>query len=679
MRPEILAPAGSYDSAVAAVRCGADAVYMGGKGFNARRNAENFDDDALEKAISYCTLSGVKVYVTVNTLVSDDEIESAVDEIRKARAAGAGAIIIQDIGLACIAGRLFPDLPLHASTQMSVQSIYGINLLSRFGYKRAVLPRELSAEEIRFITSHSDMPAEIFVHGAHCMCLSGQCLMSSTFGRRSGNRGLCAQPCRLPFGVNGKGGHALSLKDLSLIGRIKETEDAGVASLKIEGRMKRPEYVAAAVTACRNALDGKRDTGTEKLLAGVFSRSGFTSGYFDGKIDGTMFGIRTKDDVENAGEALPSLTKLYEKERAVFPLDMIFRLNSHEASLTASAAGYTVAAVSGEAPSPAVNKAVSADDAVSRLSKLGGTRYFPGRIECEFEDGLFISAGAINALRRDAIALIEKEMLSRNLPPERNDIPELVNHERGEKQLHLRFFTPSQIPEDTGGAARVIVPLETDAEAVRRLAGKGVRVSAEIPVNFFSNGEYYKSRLLALREAGAGDAWCCGLDGIELAKECGVPFSCGFGMNIFNSYSAQLVSQLGTADILLSSELSAAECGRIISPVPTGVAVYGRLPLMVTRACPVRSRISCGECGGKSFLEDRLGVKFPVRCRNGCSFIFNSVPLCTYDKSDEISADYELMYFTTETREECEKLISDYKKRETPGEFTRGAFSKRVL
>ncbi len=679
MRPEILAPAGSYDSAVAAVRCGADAVYMGGKGFNARRNAENFDDDALEKAISYCALSGVKVYVTVNTLVSDDEIESAVDEIRKARAAGAGAIIIQDIGLACIAGRLFPDLPLHASTQMSVQSIYGINLLSRLGYKRAVLPRELSSDEIRFITSHSDMPAEIFVHGAHCMCLSGQCLMSSTFGRRSGNRGLCAQPCRLPFGVNGKGGHALSLKDLSLIGRIKETEDAGVASLKIEGRMKRPEYVAAAVTACRNALDGKRNTETEKLLAGVFSRSGFTSGYFDGKIDGTMFGIRTKDDVENAGEALPSLTGLYEKERAVYPLDMIFRLNSREASLTASAAGHTVTAVSGEAPSPAVNRAVSADDAAARLSKLGGTRYFPGRIECEIEDGLFISAGAVNALRRDAIALIEKEILSRSLPPERDDMPVLINHKRTEKQFHLRFFTPSQIPEDTGGAARVIVPLETDAETVRRLAGKGVRVSAEIPVNFFSNGEYYKSRLLALREAGAGDAWCCGLDGIELARECGVPFSCGFGMNIFNSYSAQLVSQLGAADILLSSELSAAECGRIISPVPTGVAVYGRLPLMVTRACPVKSRITCSECGGKSFLEDRLGVKFPVRCRNGCSFIFNSVPLCTYDKSDEINADYELMYFTTETREECEKLISAYKKRETPGEFTRGAFSKRVL
>ena len=679
MRPEILAPAGSYDSAVAAVRCGADAVYMGGKGFNARRNAENFDDDALEKAIPYCALSGVKVYVTVNTLVSDDEIESAVDEIRKARAAGAGAIIIQDIGLACIAGRLFPDLPLHASTQMSVQSIYGINLLSRLGYKRAVLPRELSSDEIRFITSHSDMPAEIFVHGAHCMCLSGQCLMSSTFGRRSGNRGLCAQPCRLPFGVNGKGGHALSLKDLSLIGRIKETEDAGVASLKIEGRMKRPEYVAAAVTACRNALDGKRDTETEKLLAGVFSRSGFTSGYFDGKIDGTMFGIRTKDDVENAGEALPSLTGLYEKERAVYPLDMIFRLNSHEASLTASAAGHTVTAVSGEAPSPAVNRAVSADDAVARLSKLGGTRYFPSRIECEIEDGLFISAGAVNALRRDAIALIEKEILSRSLPPERDDMPALINHKRTEKQLHLRFFTPSQIAEDTGGAARVIVPLETDAETVRRLAGKGVRVSAEIPVNFFSNGDYYKSRLLALREAGAGDAWCCGLDGIELARECGVPFSCGFGMNIFNSYSAQLVSQLGAADILLSSELSAAECGRIISPVPTGVAVYGRLPLMVTRACPVKSRITCSECGGKSFLEDRLSVKFPVRCRNGCSFIFNSVPLCTYDKSDEINADYELMYFTTETREECEKLILAYKKRETPGEFTRGAFSKRVL
>ena len=358
MAAEILAPAGGYDALVAAVRCGANAVYLGGKALNARRNASNFSDEELREAVAYCHARNVKVYLTLNTLVADSELETAYDAIECACNSHADALILQDIGLVSLVRQVCPDMPMHASTQMSVQSIEGVRELEKMGFARVVLPRELSESEIVAIAAKTDMELEYFVHGALCMCVSGQCLMSSVLGGRSGNRGLCAQPCRLPFGVNSKGGNALSLKDLSLVDELRRLEKAGICSFKIEGRMKRPEYVAAAVTACKNSLNNINDYNIDEALRAVFSRSGFTKGYFEGKLGKDMFGVRRKEDVEGAAPVLSSLARLYDGEKPLLPVDMELKFKRSEPlTLKVSACGKT-AAVTGDIPSEAVNKAV---------------------------------------------------------------------------------------------------------------------------------------------------------------------------------------------------------------------------------------------------------------------------------------------------------------------------------
>ena len=680
MATEILAPAGSFESLQAAVRCGANAVYLGGKSFNARRNASNFDDDGLREAVDYCHKRNVKVYLTLNTLVSDSEIPTAYDAIKSACDAGIDAFIVQDIGLAAIVRRVCSSAPLHASTQMSVQSIEGIRTLEKLGFSRAVLPRELSEKEIAAISAQTDMELEYFVHGALCMCVSGQCLMSSVLGGRSGNRGLCAQPCRLPFGVNGKGGSNLSLKDLSLVDEIRRLEKAGICSFKIEGRMKRPEYVAAAVTACKNSLDRVNDENISRSLQAVFSRSGFTKGYFEGKLGKDMFGTRRKEDVEGASGVLSELKKLYEKENPLIPVDFSLTfLPDTPMILSASALGKTVC-VEGEIPQTALNRAVTRDELCERLSKCGGTQFYVRNAHVDFSDGLFVSAGELNSLRRNALYDLENSIAEKsynNVLIYNNNI---VPHHAQKTLLHARFFDADTIPDNLEGISRVIVPLDTDGETVERICKAGVEVAAEVPSAVFSNSEKYIAELIRLKAHGLSLAWVCTLDGISIAEKAGLPFSGGFGMNIFNSVSLGEIESLGAKDTLISCELGLSQISRMGGNIPRGIMAYGRIPLMLTRNCPVRNKLSCNECDKKSFLVDRMGVEFPVRCKNGYSYILNSRPLWLADKQSDIrNCDFALLYFTTETKDEASRIIRDFICEKGPeGDFTRGLYYKGV-
>ena len=316
---EILSPVGSWEMLEAAVKSGADAVYLGAKDFSARRNAQNFTNEELKKAVEYCHIRGVKVYLTLNILIKDSELESAFELAKNAYNSGIDGIIVQDLGLAKVLHDYLPELPLHASTQMSVHSISALPILSRLGFTQVVVAREMSLEDLTEFCKEAkkyNITVEVFVHGALCMSVSGQCLLSAYLGSRSGNRGLCAGPCRLPFKADGGTGYDLSLKDLSLLEYIKELYEIGVRSFKIEGRMKRPEYVAAATYACKQALEsGKVDCELSNTLQNVFSRSGFTSGYLENKLGKDMFGIRTKEDVISADKAFPLLHELYRKER----------------------------------------------------------------------------------------------------------------------------------------------------------------------------------------------------------------------------------------------------------------------------------------------------------------------------------------------------------------------------
>ena len=682
MVAEILAPAGSIESLKAAVRCGANAVYLGGKALNARRNASNFSETELAEAVEYCHARNVKVYLTLNTLVSDGEFETAYDAVRCACKVNADALIIQDLGLAATVRRVCPSMPLHASTQMSVQSIEGIRKLEELGFSRAVLPRELSEKEIIAISSQTDMELEYFVHGALCMCVSGQCLMSSVLGGRSGNRGLCAQPCRLPFGVNGKGGNNLSLKDLSLADELQRLEKAGVCSFKIEGRMKRPEYVAAAVTACKNSLENRKDEEINRSLKAVFSRSGFTKGYFEGKLGSEMFGIRRKEDVEGASGVLSGLQRLYDNENPLIPVELNLTFKENEPmKLEASALGISVCAVSKVCPEKARNKPVDRDSLTERISKCGGTQFYAEKVNIDFTEGLIASASAINGLRRDALELLEKKMIRREEIAVSAPEYTFKQHKGVLKSTHARFFREEQIPENLDGISRVVLPIEVSGETVEKLCGMGIETAVEIPSAVFSNSDKYIEKLKELKKHGVSLAWVCTLDGVGIAEKAGLPFASGFGMNIYNSISVEEIKRIGGKDCLLSCEMSVSEAAKLSGDLSRGIMTYGRIPLMLTRNCPVKNELTCGECGGKSVLTDRMGVDFPVVCKNGASFVLNSVPLWLADKKNELrNIDFGLLYFTNESKEECGRVIGAYNNNEKAyGEFTRGLYFRKVL
>ncbi len=682
MAAEILAPAGSFDALTAAVRCGANAVYLGIKALNARRNAANFSDEELKKAAEYCHERNVKVYLTLNTLVGDNEKETAYKAIECACNASVDALILQDIGLASMVRQVAPDMPVHASTQMSVQSIEGIRTLEKLGFSRAVLPRELSEKEIKVISSQTDMELECFVHGALCMCVSGQCLMSAMLGGRSGNRGLCAQPCRLPFGVNGKGGSNLSLKDLSLVEELSRLEKAGVCSFKIEGRMKRPEYVAAAVTACKNSINNAPDEEINRSLHAVFSRSGFTKGYFEGELGKDMFGTRRKEDVENAAPVLSGLQRLYDNENPLVPVDFSLVFKSDEpVKLTASALGKSVTVMGEKTPEKALNKPLSRENLSERLAKCGGTQFYANNINIDFEDGLIVSAGALNALRRDALSALSSTISERKNISLGEYNQSFSLHEAKDFSLHARFFREEQIPDDLNGISRVIIPIEANPEAVKSLISQGIEVAAEIPAAVFGNSEKYIGRLIELKKSGLSLAWTCTLDGVGIAEKAGLDFCTGFGMNIYNSISLDEAKLLGARDCLISCEAQISDISRLGGDIPRGAVIYGRIPLMMTRNCPVRNKLTCNECQSESFLVDRMGIEFPVICKNGASFILNSRPLWVADKKNELkNLDYGLIYFTNENKIDCKKIISEVKKGSNPPEeFTRGMYFKGVL
>lgn len=681
IKSEVLAPAGGMDSVYAAVRSGADAVYLGGKALNARRNAQNFSDDELEEAIRYCHAGGVKVYITLNTLVSDSEMKTAEEEIRCACRLSADALILQDIGLAETVRRIAPDMPMHASTQMSVQSINGVRLLEKAGFSRVVLARELSYDEIKEIAEEAEAELEIFVHGALCMSVSGQCLLSAVLGSRSGNRGLCAQPCRLPFGVDSKPGHALSLKDMSIIEHLPELEKAGIRSFKIEGRMKRPEYVAASVTACRKSLAGEMTDEISSQLRSVFSRSGFTKGYFEGRLGLDMFGTRNKEDVESAAPVLKGLQQLYSKEKARIPVDFALTcIDGETITLSGSACGKSAFVDSGFVPEKALNRPLDEDGLKERIAKCGGTRFYADEIYIELDVGLSAPASVFNAIRREVLEKLEDSLAAHPQKSIKEQDFDILPHKAGEREIHIRVACEKQIPKNLHGISRVILPINASAAAIGEIRNQGCEAAVEIPRAFFSNSDKFRRYLTEAKANGADLAVASTLDGLELALESDLPVSAGFGMNIFNSRSVSVLENLGVRDVLASCELTLRQIASLGGSIPRGILAYGRLPLMLTRNCPVRTAKDCKDCRGNSSLTDRMGISFPVRCSFGCSEVLNSRVLQLTERLGEIkNCDYILLYFTDESPEETQEVIAAHLEgKPLEGEYTRGLYYRGV-
>lgn len=681
-KPEVLAPAGGMNSLIAAVRSGADAVYAGSTRFSARRNAENFDDTALRAAADYCRVRGVKLYLTLNIMIKQSELSEALRLAELAADCGVSGLILQDFGLASLIHRHLPDMPLHASTQMSVHSPAALSLLKKAGFCRVVAAREMSARELGDFCSTAarlDMEVEVFIHGALCMCVSGQCLLSAVLGGRSGNRGLCAGPCRLPFSASGGTGHDLSLKDLSLYDCVPKLADMRVASLKIEGRMKRPEYTAAATAVCRSAVD----TGTvpPELMASlerVFSRSGFTDGYFNGKLGRDMFGIRTKEDVTAAAGAFPSVHDIYRTERQNVAVDVSAEIKrGHPLSLTLND-GVNTVTVKGELPQEAKNKSITESGVAVALHKLGGTPYFASACNIKLDRGLFVSASVINSLRREAVDALSA--LRTAVPPYRKVTVKISDEKadiRKKPLIYARFTSPDLIPGDLNGLDGIILPSEYDFPD--NLPENIIKIT-DTPRYVLSDDALMK-RLRRLYESGITYAFCGNLSTLEPAESIGFNIIGNTGLNVANGETVLYLKNMGASAVTVSPEMGMEEISSMPSALPKGIFAYGRLPLMLMRNCPVKNGTDCAQCDKKAFLTDRLGVKFPVRCRPGYSELLNSKAHYLADRLREIkNCDFLILSFTDESENEILRIIREYSfGGKASGEYTRGLYYKSVL
>lgn len=681
-RAELLAPCGSFEALTAALRCGADAVYLGGKKFSARHNAKNFDRDELREAVKLCHRYGALAYQAINTCVLDGELEELAQEIAFACEIGMDGLIVQDEAVLYIVKSACPDMPVHASTQLTLHTQAGMKWAKRRGYQRAVVSRELPRDIIAQLCLQG-IEVEAFVHGALCMSVSGQCYLSAMIGTRSANRGLCAGACRLPFSAVGKAQdkYALSLKDMSIIDHACEMSDIGVSSLKIEGRMKRPEYVAAATDALRRSLDGK-DYSVDSLKA-VFSRSGFTDGYYTGSLGKAMFGARTKEDVVSASGVLPSLHELYKKEPAKFPLSLEFTAHDGEACTLSAKSGEYSAVIEGDIPEKAINRPTGEDVIKAQLSKLGGSLYYLDNLDIYMDSGLMIPLSSLNSLRRRAaIALDEARTDSltkiKSFSPENMFLarPKTLNLKYPELWVSVQSVSQLSLV-DVSEAARVIIPL-SQAGAYAQAGLPKEKAVLSLP-RFTFDEDRVISEIKAAKSMGFDTIEATNPAHIVIAQELGLKAIGGFGLNITNSVSAYEYAQAGLEALTLSFELKAFQAGAIAAPVPTGAVVYGRLPLMLTVNCPINAEVGCKNCTRS--VVDRTGAKFPVLCRKELGYyeLLNSKTLWLSDKLRDFNLDFGILYFTTETPAQVKNVLNDYKNGAKPeSEFTRGLYYRGI-
>lgn len=779
LKPELLAPAGDGEMLRAAVFSGADAVYLGLLRLNARRSAGNFSTEELRAAVSFCHARGVRVYVTLNTTIYPAELPDAARAVQDIAEAGADGVIVQDLAAARLVKRIAPSLPLHGSTQMSVHSLDGARMLARLGFSRVILARELSLEEIAHIAAHCGIETEVFVHGALCMSVSGQCWMSAFLGGRSGNRGACAGPCRLPFetcpGVSAPGERGsvqtagifpyvspsggqeniqkrsafatsrersipaarpggafsrrgaengrrpsdgcgegtaqachLSLKDLSILRFLPQLAQAGVVSAKIEGRLRAPEYVAAAVHAALLARDG--EDYDENILQNVFSRSGFTDSYITGRRGASMFGVRTGEDAAAARAAAPKLRELYRRERPAVGLCMSLSLSAEGARLTVrDAEGHCSRAETG-GPLCAGQKPPEEAAAGYRrsLEKTGGTPFFAREITVEGA-GWHCPGGTVNELRRTALSDLlsqreaphplqhssAEEALKALLTEAEHDTPSEGRSGDGQAVPLLggavgtgearpvwaaHFEHVSAAPLDAlAGAAAISFPLTEWREVPEDLRG---RTWLFAPRAVFGGGEE-SVRRLARESAAAGFAGYVAQNIAQFETFRGLRVAGAFGLNITNALSAGAYRQIGACALTLSPELRGVDLAQIAAQtdIPLLALAYGHMPLMLTRACPLQNARTCAECRGAGELLDRKGKRFPVRCTGagaqGARTIYNPVPLYWGDRLTALGGVMPLLYFTIEDEARAREVLARFSVRAPlDGPYTRGLYEK---
>ena len=686
---ELLAPAGSMEALRAAVQNGANAVYLGCGQFNARQSAQNFTPQTLAEAVKYCHVRGVAVHLTLNTLVSDHEMQECASLIRQAATAGVDAFIVQDLGVISLCKQIAPNVPLHGSTQMTIHSLSGVLLCAAWGLSRVVLSRELSREEIRYITANSPIEIEVFGHGALCMCYSGQCYLSAAIGGRSGNRGRCAQPCRQSYGFGRwQNSYPLSLKDNCLVQNLKELDEMGVVSLKLEGRMKRPEYVAAITGVYRHALNGERiDQNMLQILHTAFNRQGFTDGYYAGRLGPDMFGVREDNHTDAAFSK--QMRRTYEMtENPLVPITIQAVLTAGRSSLRVIDNEGRQCTVEGPAPEEAKVAELTEDILAARLQKTGGTPYYCTEVRCSVVPGVTMSAAAINAMRRDALNMLTALRARREAP--QLGRPRAVTRFAGNRRQPGLTVQVTSFEQITGRLLRMnpavlYVPmylLTADPARTADLVSRA-NVCAVLP-RIVHDGEMaqLKADLAALRKLGVREALVGNLGLLIPVRECGMDIRGDFGLNLYNSASVNIARELELVSATLSFEMTLPQIRDVSKAVPCEIFAYGRLPLMVTENCIIKNRTGQCTCHqGPVKLSDKTGAEFPVikdgaSCR---SVLLNGKKLSWLDRQNDLARLglwATRLYFTTENPKEVDQVLAAYQNPPPfdPGACTRGLY-----
>lgn len=680
---EILAPCGSPESLTAALRTGTDAVYLGGESFSARQNASNFSYEQLQQAVYDCHVRNVKVYLAINTIITDDQLEKCAEYVEKACRLGVDGLITQDLALVEIVKKCCPQMEIHSSTQMTIHTARGSLTAKDLGFSRVVLSRELPYEIISEI-SKLPVETEVFIHGALCMSVSGQCYMSAVIGSRSANRGLCAQPCRLPMSTDKvKKEYALSLKDLCGVDFTDRLENAGVSSLKIEGRMKRPEYVASAVNAYKSKSEGKAYDFS--LLQSVFSRSGFTDGYLKGRTGSEMFGTRTKDDVCATAKALPQLHELYRKEYKRSKIKIHCSIAENKpVEITAEDENGIKVSVSGDIAQTAINRPCDEEMLKKQLSKLGDTIYTSEQLSAEINGRPAISASQLNKARRELIKKMDSaraEFFTKPIHFEMEklalDFPEKSGF--SDPQIRISVNRPEQLEfVDTNRLDMIILPMDIAEKAAKKELNFD-KFAVSMP-RFTFNEKSDFEHLKMLKKSGFRKLICTNLAHISMGQELDMEIHTDFGFNITNSLALKSIAEMGIKDAVVSFELKASQINRLSSIIPTGIIAYGRLPLMLTANCPIKQSLGCDKCQKK--IYDRTGREFFINCskNHGYVEILNSEILYLADKLNDFHVDFIQLNFHDESAEKIRDIIEGYEKGTQSGleKITRGLYYRGV-
>lgn len=663
---ELLAPAGSFDALKAAVSSGADAVYFGGTALNARVFGKNFTDEELVEAANYCKTFGVNSYLTLNTLVSDNELKKIIPFLEMVNSSNITAVIVQDLGLAKLIKSVAPYLPIHASTQMTIHNLNGVKQAEKLGFSRVVLSRELPESELKYISQNSPLELEAFIHGALCMCYSGQCYMSSIIGERSGNRGKCAQPCRKEY----QNGYELSLKDLCMAGDFERFLNLNIHSLKIEGRMKSPDYVSGVVSVYRKLIDEKRNATKDEIrfLADLFSRNGFTNDYFCDIPSKKMFGVRTEKDKEKTREISASSEEKKIEVSACFNaksgcnIKLTFRKGEHIAEVFAPPAY------------EAQNKAVTAEDCKKQIEKLGGTKFVLKGFEAHIDDNLFIPMGVLNNLRRECAEKLQQDIEKSEKREFFNKIPQ-VNSAEQRKNIIAYCETEEQAIAVDDNADLILMPIN---KIKQNYFGKAVAVLPE--VIFDREMAETKNMLENCRKLGIDKVVCNNLGQIEWCKNEGFEVHGGTGLNLFNSLALKEMNEMGLKSAVLSFEMNLAQIRDLKKPLPVYVFAYGRYPVMTLQNCLIKNRGECINFNGYKTLKDETGREFPIFCRPPHrNAIYNAVPLYIGDKQESFNGFGKLFFFTTESGAEVREVFEMYNENSSYNKpFTRGFFNKKV-